>query len=306
MAKLPPGIELRHLRYFMAACECGSFRKASTALGIQESAISRRIRDLEDRVGASLFLRHNGGVSLTLAGQRLLDRTRKAFDHLGYAARDVAALGRSEDGYVRVGIFSSLASGILADLLRTYDAHHAAVRIDFVAGDPADHVAAIRQFHLDVAFVTGTRTWPDCEAATLWSERVFAVLPDSHRLAVQDKVAWHDLDEETFIVSQVALGAEIHDYLVQKLADFSHPPNIHYQNVGRDNLLPLVALGRGLTLTSEATTAAVFPGVVYRPVIGETLPFSAVWSPRNDNPAFRRLLSLAKTLSRRGSRCQHS
>jgi DNA-binding transcriptional LysR family regulator len=47
MAKLPKSIELRHLRYFLAAAEHGSFRKAAVALGVQESSMSRRIRDLE-------------------------------------------------------------------------------------------------------------------------------------------------------------------------------------------------------------------------------------------------------------------
>ena len=63
-------IELRHLRYFIAAAEHGSFRKAGAAVGVQESAISRRIRDLEDQLGASLFNRYNGGVHLTFAGER--------------------------------------------------------------------------------------------------------------------------------------------------------------------------------------------------------------------------------------------
>ena len=55
-------LEFRQIRYFLAAAEYGSFRKAALALGIQESAISRRVRDLEDELGASLFQRHNGGV----------------------------------------------------------------------------------------------------------------------------------------------------------------------------------------------------------------------------------------------------
>jgi hypothetical protein len=59
----------------------------------------------------------------------------------------------------------------------------------------------------------------------------------------------------------------------------------------------LVALGRGLNLKSEATIATRFPGVVYRPLSDDLLTFCAVWSPRNDNPALRRLLSLAKSLS---------
>ncbi len=64
----------------------------------------------------------------------------------------------------------------------------------------------------------------------------------------------------------------------------------------------LVAIGQGLTLTSEATTATAFPGIVYRPLADETLPFSAIWSPRNDNPAFRRFLSLAKSMAKRERR----
>ena len=63
-------LRLRHIQYFVTASEQGSFRKAAALLNIQESAVSRRIRDLEDRLGASLFHRHPGGVSLTVAGQR--------------------------------------------------------------------------------------------------------------------------------------------------------------------------------------------------------------------------------------------
>ena len=73
-----PPLAFRHLRYFVTAAEHGSFRKAAAALGIQESTVSRRIRDLEDHLGASLFQRHNGGVMLTLAGHRLLRHPRKA------------------------------------------------------------------------------------------------------------------------------------------------------------------------------------------------------------------------------------
>lgn len=291
-------IELRHLRYFLAAAETGSFRKAAMAIGIQESAISRRIRDLEDHLGASLFHRHNSGVRLTFAGQKFLRRARKILRQISESAEDVASIGRSENGHIKVGIFSSLASGFLSDVLRAYDKDHASVRIEFIDGNPADHVAAIRQLQLDVAFITGTSAWSDCETAHLWSERVFAVLPEGHSLTLKEELDWSDLTGESFIVSDGAPGPEIHDYLVQRLANLGHHPEIQPQYVGRDNLLPLVALGRGLTLTSEATTAALFPGVSYRPIAGEVLPFSAVWSARNDNPAFRRLLGLARSMAR--------
>lgn len=292
-------MDFRHLRYFLAATEYGSFRKAGIALGVNESTLSRRIRDLEDHLGASLFIRHTGGVRLTIAGQRYVQHARKALRQIDRGERDVAAVGRSEEGRVRIGIFSSLASGFLFELLQAYSREHSKVQIEFVEGDPADHVAAIRQLRLDVAFVTGTAEWAGCEAEYLWTERVFAVLPADLPISEKDELTWHDLVDQRFIVSDAAPGQEIHDYLVQRLADLGHHPQIDLQYVGRDNLLPLVAVGRGLTVMHEAATAASAPGIVYRPIADEILPYSAVWSPKNDNPALRRLVSTARVMARR-------
>jgi len=270
-------IELRQIRYFLAAVEHGSFRKAALALGIHESAaVSRRIRDLEDDLGASLFQRHHGGVLLAQAERQFVRHARNAVRQIGQGAKNVAAIGRSEHGRIKIGIYSSLASGFLAESLRAYDRCHAQVRIEFIDGDPADHVSAIRQLRLDVAFITGTSHWSDCEIEQLWSERVFAVLPSDHLLGDKQELKWHDLAGEQFIVSDGAPGPEIHDYLVQRLAKLGYHPLIHARFVGRDNLLSLVAVGRGLTLISEASTAAQFPGIVYRPGADETLPFCAV------------------------------
>lgn len=290
--------ELRHLCYFVTAAEHGSFRKAGIALGIQESAISRRIRDLEDHLGATLFQRRSTGVTLTLAGQRFLRRARTALQSIRDGANDVATIGRAEEGQIKVGIFSSLASGFLHELLNSYDRAHAGVSIELINGSPAEHVAAVRQLQLDVAFITGTAAWSGCDTMHLWNERVFLVLPLQHSLAQIDKVEWADMAGERFIISDSAPGPEIHDFLVKRLAEFGRYPEIEAQGVGRDDLMTLVAIGRGLTLTSEATTAAQFPGVVYRPIQGEVLPFSAVWSPNNDNPAGRRLISMARQMAK--------
>lgn len=295
-------IEFRHLRYFVASAEHGSFRKAGAAIGVQESAISRRVRDLEDRLGASLFHRHNAGVCLTFAGRQFLRRARQIIRNLGEGANDIAAAGRAENGCVRIGIYSSIASGFLAELLHSYGRRHGDVRIELVDGNPDEHVAAIRQFRLDVAFLTGDRDWPACDRAHLWCERVFVVLPDQHPLAARAELTWPDLAEEPFIVSEAAPGQEIHDHLVRELAALGRHPEIQVQSVGRDNLLPLVAIGRGLTLVSEAMTVALLPGITYRPITDEILPFSAVWSPINDNPAFRRFLSMAKVASTKSAK----
>ncbi|WEZ86186.1 LysR family transcriptional regulator (plasmid) [Rhizobium sp. 32-5/1] len=106
-------IDLRQLRYVIAAAEHGSFRQAAASLGVEVSAISRGIRDLEDGIGASLFSRHSGGVRLTPAGELFLTRARNVVTELETAERDVGVIGRGERGRVRIGIYSSLTSGFL-------------------------------------------------------------------------------------------------------------------------------------------------------------------------------------------------
>ena len=291
-------VELRHLRYVLAAAEAGSFRAAARALDVHESAISRRIRDLEDEIGATLFVRSHGGVKLTYAGRRFVCRTQIALDQIGRAATDVGAIGRAEDGVVRIGIFSSMASGFLAELFEAYDVGHAGVRLDFADCMSSDYIAAVRQHRLDIVFISGELALTDCDVAQLWIEQLFVVLPIHHRLATLSAVDWPDLRGQTFVFSGAQPGSDFSDYLVKHLVEIGDRPVIERHDVGRDNLLQIVSLGRGLTLVSEAATAMQFPGVIYRQLLGEELPFSAVWSPRNENPAFRAMLSLARKMSK--------
>lgn len=291
------GIELRHLRYVVSAAEQGSFRRAANVIGVQQSAISRRIRDVEDRVGASLFTRHSAGVELTAAGRKFVTHARKAMRQIDCATKLAGSSGRGELGYVRLGIFSSLASGFIADLLGGYEAKYTGVSIEYVEGAPCEHVAAVRRYQLDLAFVTGGPNISDCDQEHFWTEKVYVVLPRDHALAIHESLSWSQIRRQHFVVSETDPGPEIHDYLVKHLTDFGQQASVECCAVGRDNLMQIVSFGRGLSLTSEATTGTRFPGVVYRELIGEELPFYAVWSPENDNPALRRLLSLARTMS---------
>jgi len=290
-------IEIRHLRYVIAAAEHGSFRRAAQVIGVQESAISRRIRDLEARIGATLFLRHHGGVELTLAGRRFVQRAKKVVSQIGQAALDAKCIGRGEEGVVRIGILSSLASGFLAELLRAYDTRYPGVRLDLVEGGANDHLGAVGQHGLDLAFLTGVAAPKGCCVTPLWTERIFVALSRSHHLSQRDAIGWDDLREQHFIVTEAEPGPETHNYLVRHLAKGGARLSVERCAVYRDNLLQLVAFGRGLTLVSEAASAASIPGVVFRPMQADPVPFAAVWSAKNDNPALRRLLNLARTLA---------
>ena len=156
-------IELRHLRYVVAAADSGSFRRAAKALNVQESAISRRIRDIEDETGAAFFVRRSTGIILTHAGRKFVEHAKQVLTQISYATTDFGSFGPGEEGTVRVGIFLSLASGFLAELLHSFCAKHSEVHTDIIEGAPSDYIAAVRQHRLDVAFVTGIPCLNDCD-----------------------------------------------------------------------------------------------------------------------------------------------
>lgn len=295
--------ELRHLRYFVAAGDYGSFRKAADGLGVQESAISRRIRDLEDQIGASLFIRHAGGVALTLAGQRFLARSRLALNQLDEGAKEVGAIGRSKAGNVRVGLFSSIASGFVSRLFSIYDDKYPNIYVEFREGSASQHLQSINKSLLDLAFTIGNRQIHSYDAHEFWREQVYVALWHGHPLITNSELSWSDLALEEFLVRPGGPGDEVREYLSLRLSQIGRQPRFRLQNIGRYSLLGLVASRRGVAPMLASETAISIPGVIYRPIAGEILPFFAIASPKNDNPAARTLLSLARTLSRSEKSC---
>lgn len=297
-------MDLGHLRYAIAVAEFGSFRRAAEALCVRQSSVSRAIQRFEDKLGVSLFQRCTTGALLTDAGRRLLCEARPALEQLEMARTMAEAAGRAEIGTLRVGILTSLADGFLRELIRRYIARHPAVTIDIRDGGRDEHVTAIRSRRLDVAFVTGDPRIAECEISTLWEERIHVVLPSSHKLADRPKVDWCELEDERFIVSSSAPGPQVYSYLMRRGPECGLHPEITHKSVMQETLMNLVALGQGITLIAAPWASVKLPDLVLRPLAdsADVVAFSAVWSPRNDNPALRRFISIAHMLAGRARR----
>ena len=97
VAGAPLAIELRHLRYFVALADAGSFTRAAEQVFIAQPTLSQQIRRLEEIVGARLLQRRREGLQLTRAGAVLLDASRTVLslvDHEVHRTRQAAGLGR--------------------------------------------------------------------------------------------------------------------------------------------------------------------------------------------------------------------
>jgi DNA-binding transcriptional LysR family regulator len=283
----------------LAVAEHLNFRHAAAALGVSQSSVSTRIKQLEQDLGVLLFERRHRGVRLTEAGQHFLEHVATGIEHLDHAVRTAGAIARGERGRLRVGLYSAIAAGFLAELLGQFREQHPAVDLQITEGRARDTIREVSEARLDVAFVVGVPPAGDCHSKPLWTEALLVALREGHPLTEAEGVRWPELAGEPFLARSSGAGPQVHNHIVLRLAEHWSQPRIQRFDVERDTLMSMVAQGYGITLTSEAAAQVSFPGVVFRPILDEPEPitFSALWSPHNRSQALLQLLALAQRKS---------
>lgn len=186
-------IELRHLRYFIAVAEDLNFRRAAERIHIDQTALSRTIRDLEDQLGVQLFVRAPRKLDLTPAGRRLVKEARKVFIRVERAQRAVLETNARFRAPLRIGVADGIAQPKLSECFNRWRNIAPEVPLDLAEMRTRELVAAIWNEEIDVGFSFGI---PDDEVIAqtpAWHYRLMAVLPRSHELAAQPVIALPDL-----------------------------------------------------------------------------------------------------------------
>jgi LysR family glycine cleavage system transcriptional activator len=191
--RLPP---FAALRMFEVAARHPNFSAAARELHVTPGAISRQITELEERLGAALFVREARRTRLTGIGAQFAERLHIAFGLLHDAVRGVE---RDDERRVVVTVLPSFASRWLMPRLPAFSARHPDIDIDL---RPSREVVDLERGGLDLAIRYGRGRWPGTQACRLLNERLFPVcapaLARRHRpRSLEDVLAMpliHDLD----------------------------------------------------------------------------------------------------------------
>lgn len=278
-----------------------SFRQAAAALGVAQSSVSRRISELEDALGVTLFTRHCGGIRSTEAGIEFFRYAQLALGHLEQGTISAGQLGRGELGLLRIGCCSPLGRGFLNSLLEIFSLKFPDVQIQIFRDSAINYAGSISHNAIDIAFIPDSSPSYGCESHILWKERTYAALYKSHKLNLSSDIFWKDLMGEKILLSIDAPGPDIGVALYEIFNEIGIVPDIQFNFVGRDLLFSMVGLGRGITITTESLTHTKFPNIIFKPISEHMTSFKAIWSRENMNPACQRFLGLARSLSRRES-----
>ncbi|MDP3072807.1 MAG: LysR family transcriptional regulator [Opitutaceae bacterium] len=148
-------MELRQLRYFVAAAEAGNISTAAKKIFLTQPALSRQIKALEGDIGQPLLERRAHSIRLTPAGEELLRAARELLLHADQVRERIRA--SAQGVRLRVGYAPSLASGILSAAVADFSQAHPAARVELFDLTPGEMLAGLDDNKLDIA-LTVART----------------------------------------------------------------------------------------------------------------------------------------------------
>jgi LysR family nitrogen assimilation transcriptional regulator len=171
----PQKMESRQLRYFSEIAEAGSFTAASARLRVAQPALSRQIAALEKELGAALFSREPGGVTLTEAG-RILRRHADAIRLHGARAREEIADSIGQvTGWLSLGTTPSIGRLLFGPVAEKMAIEFPKLRMSFIEGVGANLLAGLADGTLDIAITSRPAYAPGIEFRHLTSEPVYLV-----------------------------------------------------------------------------------------------------------------------------------
>jgi LysR family hca operon transcriptional activator len=286
-------MELRHLRYFIAVAEEGSFiNAAERRLHTAQPSLSRQIRDLELEVGVKLLERKARGIVLTAAGQIFLDNARLVLMQLDAT---VEATRRAEQpkrpGFV-VGFLAGQEVTWLSQTLRILQEEAPGTDITISSLSSPELANALMQNRMDVALLRRETQTAGLGFRLLIKEPLVVILPAHHRLAKHKTIKPQALARESFIAGSTKLAPVVRSTVKEYAASCGISLNEKYDAETISGGMSLVASTGSLMLLPLYVTKMLVPSVVARPLAGDppTVDLVMGYNKSNVSGLLRRFL----------------
>jgi len=283
---MSPGMELRHLRYFLAVAEELHFGRAATRLHMSQPPLSQQIQRLEKELQAPLFYRTKRRVELTNAGRALLGEARALVAQAEHAAGTAQRASRGEIGQLLVGcaVWTDFLHG--AKIIQQFTRRHPEVEVELRDLTAAEQIPALEAGRIHVGILR-----PPVQSKVLISERLLSeslilAFPRGHRFKTHDEVPWQALADEA-VVARACHEAGV-------------ALKIKYEVDQPQTVLAIVAAGLGVSLVPASLRVLKIPGVDYRRLVPQGPPLETVIAWRRDgSPSFvQAFVSVAREIAR--------
>lgn len=284
-------MELRHLRCFLAVAEELHFARAAEKLHIEQSPLSRAIKELEEELGVRLFNRTTRSTRLTRAGKLFLEHVPRVFTILEQARQSVKAVAAGYHDQLRVALSDGITPSRLSALLAQCRQEEPDVEIRLFEMPLSQQIRGLHDDLYDVGFAQSAEVGDRIIAEPVWSDPLMVVMPARHPLLAHKRIPLNEVLRYPLVMcdpqSCEGYGQQIARILHRVDAD----PLIAEHVTSLELMLTLVSAGYALALIGASQIIAYQnSGVVARPLAGR--------SPVLITYLLRRTVDPPETLSR--------
>ena len=240
-------MSLQKYKALLKTIEFGSISQAAEQMGYTQPAVSRMIADLEKEWNVELFRRNRSGLEISSVCQRLLPVLRAIISDCEELEFTVGEFHGIQNGYVRVGTFTSVADMWIPGLLKTFQQKYPNIEFSLINMESyAEIEDSLRQGKIDCGFVR-MPTNHDLESHFLMRDELVAVLPKNHALADEAYFPIEELEKYPFIMLREKSDYEVSHFL----EGVPYKPSVLYEASSDHTILSMVESGLGITITNS-------------------------------------------------------
>ncbi|HIE4015872.1 TPA: LysR family transcriptional regulator [Pseudomonas aeruginosa] len=264
-------MDLRHLRCFLAVAEELHFARAAEKLHIEQSPLSRTIKELEEDLGEQLFVRTSRSTRLTRAGKLFLEHVPRIFTALQQARESVKAAANGFHRQLRIALSDGITPSRLPALLALCRQEEPEVDIRLFEVPLSQQIKGLHDDLYDVGFAQSDKVGEGIAAEAVWSDALMVAVPARHPLLRHKRIPLEDVLRHPLVLCdpQVCEGFARQVDRVLRRADME--PLITERVASFDLMMALVAAGFALGLAGAPHIAGSREtGVVARPLAGRS------------------------------------
>lgn len=287
-------LKLRHFNYFLAVAEELHFRKAAEKLFISQPGLSRQIKQMEEILETSLFVRNKRKVSLTPAGEYLKSELEFILNHLEVTKKQLKSIGDGNLGEIRIGFLGSAMQNVIPELLIKLKNKYVGIKANLEELSNHAQVNAILRDKLDVGFVRLARVPNGIELRPVFEDTFSIVLPKDHKLNSTSFKGVHQLAEESFILFSQDYSPLYYDTVMSICEDKGFTPKISHKSVHAQTIFKLVENNLGIAIVPTSLQYGFQMDVKFIELkkISQRAVLSVIWKVDNRNPALQHCIDL--------------
>jgi DNA-binding transcriptional LysR family regulator len=263
-------IDVLGVQAFVALAEHGSFRKAAGSLFITQTALTRRLQNLEHFLGVRLVERTTRSVALSPLGENFLPQARRLLSELQASLQEIRETGRALRGDLTLACVPTVGVQYLPRVIQAYSARHPDNRIRVLDHASVGVEQAVLRREAEFGIGLAGPHHAELESELLLQDELVLVCRDGHALATRRRVRFRELLGETLIFP--GAGSSNRPLLDAKLAEAKVPLVSHFEVQRSSTAVGLVAAGVGMAVVpSLAMQPGAYPGLrvvaLHEPVI---------------------------------------